>query len=144
MTLLCAADIRKSRLGVIKSHLIFPLSWSAIQAWTPWPYMNHSRPGISRVSQSGISEPPLQCVQCSIMTPDRAHKADSTRSRTSSSPLSTHTTRTHTSRACEHCRKRRTKCSGGIPCDACKKASIEGECQVRTKARPQRSVEVYM
>ena len=72
------------------------------------------------------------------MSPHRSERTDRTGSKASTTPTEASSARKHTSKACEHCRKRRTKCIGGIPCDACKNASLEQECQVRTKARPQR------
>lgn len=44
------------------------------------------------------------------------------------------------SKACENCRIRRTKCTGGQPCRACLDLGIQGSCMVRAKARPNRCV----
>jgi hypothetical protein len=43
-----------------------------------------------------------------------------------------------TSKACENCRVRRTKCSGGKPCSACLELGLGVSCEVRAKARPNR------
>ena len=48
-----------------------------------------------------------------------------------------------TSKACETCRVRRTKCissSGSLPCDPCKTLGVADDCIVRVKARPNRYV----
>jgi hypothetical protein len=96
------------------------------------------RAGISRHGTTGISEHHLHHSLSDPMGPHRTDTIDRTSSKASPTPPESNSTRKHTSKACEHCRKRRTKCVGGIPCEACKKASLEGVCEVRTKARPQR------
>lgn len=52
---------------------------------------------------------------------------------TSSAPA-----RKRTSKACENCRIRRTKCTGGTPCAACSELGLQSSCLVRQKARPKR------
>ena len=41
--------------------------------------------------------------------------------------------RKHNSKACEPCRKRRVKCSGGTPCEACVVNGSRADCEVRTR-----------
>ncbi|KAL1410456.1 hypothetical protein Q8F55_004467 [Vanrija albida] len=46
--------------------------------------------------------------------------------------------RKRSSKACERCRRRRSRCVGGFPCEACVRVGLRAECQVREKARPGR------
>lgn len=54
------------------------------------------------------------------------------------SPPNTDPYKRRISKACEHCRTKRTRCSGSSPCDACCALGLEESCFVRDKARPKR------
>ncbi|BEJ13893.1 hypothetical protein CspHIS471_0310670 [Cutaneotrichosporon sp. HIS471] len=47
--------------------------------------------------------------------------------------------RRRSSKACEHCRAKRTRCSGTSPCEACVALGLGDGCYVRDKARPRRA-----
>lgn len=53
-------------------------------------------------------------------------------------PMIDDTDRKRSSKACERCRHRRSRCVGGFPCDACQRVGLRAECVVRDKARPGR------
>lgn len=108
-------------------------------------FSNDGRPGCSRspvgAANSGhrvVCLLPLHRLSHASAVMDTPSATFRVRKRSTVSPNSSSEPRRHASKACEHCRGRRIKCVGGIPCEACRKSCRERDCHVRVKARPGR------
>jgi hypothetical protein len=95
------------------------------------PFLS-SHPRIDTGGRFGADK--MTSISSSTSPPDPLHSGPS-RNRASAAIQSR---AKRSSKACESCRVRRTRCSGTVPCDACIANGIATTCQVRIKARPQR------